>query len=165
LLEASAFRAQQSIRIVHFSEPEQGDHLARERIDSFSKSRAEDFLISEGTAIWLTDANRWDLALPWFNRAAECAFDGLDGLRMQNQLRRAEALYRASQDPLAAFTQALHIAKQSDELGDLDIVLCLVEKAMWQWLTGDQRGCRSPAFGPSDLCCPAQRMTRTPPRV
>jgi hypothetical protein len=141
LLEASAFRAQESIRIVHFNEPEEGDRLVRERIDSFSKGGVEDFLISEGTAIWLTDANRWDLALPWFNRAAECAFDGLDGLRMQNQLQRAEALYRAGQDAEAAFEQAVHIAEQSDELEELDIVLCLVEEAMWQWLKGDQLGC------------------------
>jgi hypothetical protein len=141
LLEASAFRAQQSIRIVHLKEPERGDRLGRERIDSFSKGGVEDFLISGGIAIWLTDTNRWDLALPWFNRAAECAFDGLDGLRMQNQLRRAEALYRAGQDAEAAFENALLIAEQSDELEELDIVLCLVEKAMWQWLKGDQRGC------------------------
>jgi hypothetical protein len=141
LLEASAFRAQESIRIVHFNEPEQGDRLGRERIDSFFKGGVEDFLISGGIPIWLTDANRWDLALPWFNRAAECAFDGLDGLRMQNQLRRAEALYRAGQDVEAAFESALLIAEQSDELEELDIVLCLVEKAMWQWLKGDQRGC------------------------
>lgn len=141
LLEASAFRAQQSIQIVHFKEPEQGDRLAWERIESFSMGGSEDFLISEGTAIWLTDADRWDLALPWFNRAAECVFDGLDSLRMQNQLRRAEALYRADQDPEDAFAQALNIAEQADELEDLDIVLCLVEKAMWQWLKGDHLGC------------------------
>jgi hypothetical protein len=141
LLEASAFRVQQSIRIVHFKEPEQGDRLAWERIESFSKGGSEDFLISEGTAIWLTDADRWDLALPWFNRAAECVFDGLDSLRMQNQLRRTEALYRAGQDPQDGFAQALNIAEQADELKDLDIVLCLVEKAMWQWLKGDHLGC------------------------
>jgi len=141
LLEASAFRAQESIRIVHFNEPEQGDRLGRERIDSFFKGGVEDFLISGGIAIWLTDTKRWDLALPWFNRAAECAFDGLDGLRMQNQLRRAEALHRAGQDAQAAFENALLIAKQGDDLEELDIVLCLAEKAMWQWLKGDQHGC------------------------
>jgi len=141
LLEASAFRAQESIRIVHFKEPERGDRLGRERISSFSEGGVEDFLISGGIAIWLTDTNRWDLALPWFNRAAECAFDGLDDLRMQNQLRRAEALYRAGQDAEAAFENAVLIAEQSNELGELDIVLCLAEKAMWQWLKGDQRGC------------------------
>ena len=141
LLEASAFRAQESIRIVQFNEPEQGHRLAGERIDSFRKGSVEDFLISGGISICLTDTNRWDLALPWFNRAAECAFDGLDDLRTQNQLRRAEALYRVRQDAEAAFESALLIAEQSDELGDVDIVLCLAEKAMWQWLKGDQHGC------------------------
>jgi hypothetical protein len=140
LLEASAFRAQESIRIVHFNEPEQGDRVGRERIETFVKGGVEDFLISSGISIWLTDTDRWDLALPWFNRAAECAFGGLDGLRMQNQLRRAEALYRTGQDAEAAFKNALVIAEQSEELGELDIVLCLAEKTMWQWLKGEQRG-------------------------
>jgi hypothetical protein len=141
VLEASAFRAQQSIRIVHFKNLQQGNTMARERVENFPTGGAEDFLISEGTALWLTDADRWDLALPWFSRAAECVFDGLDSLRMQNQLRRAEALYRAGHDPEAAFAEALIIAEKSDELGELDIVLCLVEKAMWQWLKEDQLGC------------------------
>lgn len=141
VLEASAFRAQQSIRIVHLREIEDGDGRARRRIEDFPKGGAEDFLISEGTAIWLTDVNRWELALPWFNRAAVCVFDGLDSLRMQSQLRRAEALYRSNEDPLGAFEAALDIAEKSEELGDLDIVLCLVEKAMWQWLEGDRIGC------------------------
>ena len=140
LLEASAFRAQEAIRIVHFNEPEQGDRVGRERIDTFVKGGVEDFLISSGISIWLTDTDRWDLALPWFNRAAECVFDGLDSLRMQNQLRRAEAMYRAGQDAEAAFENALVIAEQSEELGELDIALCLAEKTMWQWLNGDQLG-------------------------
>jgi hypothetical protein len=141
VLEASGFRAQQSIRIVHLKEIEDGDLRARRRVEDFLKGGSEDFLISEGTAIWLTDVDRWELALPWFNRASACALDGLDSLRMQNQLRRAEALYRAGQDPESAFEEALNIAEESEELGDLDIVLCLVEKAMWQWLKGDRTGC------------------------
>ena len=141
LLEASAFRAEQSIRIVHLATPEDGDRLALERTDRYPKAGPEDFLISEGTGVWLTDAHRWDLALPWFNRAAECEFDGLDALRMQNQLRRAEALFRAGKDAGKAFTDAEVIARSSEDLGDLDVVLCLAEKAMWQWLTGDRAGC------------------------
>jgi hypothetical protein len=141
VLEASAFRAQQSIRIVHLKEIEERDLRARQRIEDFAKGGPEDFLIAEGTAFWLTDVDRWELALPWFNRAAACAVDGLDFLRMQNQLRRAEALYRADQDPKSAFEEALNIAEKSEALGDLDVVLCLVEKAMWQWLKGDRIGC------------------------
>jgi hypothetical protein len=140
LLEASAFRAQEAIRIVHFNEPEQGDRVSRERIDTFVKGGVEDFLISSGISIWLTDTDRWDLALPWFSRAAVCIFDGLDSLRMQNQLRLAEAMYRAGQDAEVAFENALVIAEQSEELGELDIALCLAEKTMWQWLKGDQLG-------------------------
>jgi hypothetical protein len=141
LLVASAFRAQQSIRIVHLKQAEDGDRLARKRIENYPKAGPEDFLISAGTAIWLTDAERWDLALSWFNRAAECTFEGLAALRMQNQLRRAEALYRAGQDPERVFAEAEHIAENSEELGELETVLCLVEKAMWQWLKGDRVRC------------------------
>lgn len=35
----------------------------------------------------LTDAERWDLALSWFKRAAECTFEGLAALRMETLLR------------------------------------------------------------------------------
>jgi hypothetical protein len=141
LLVASAFRAQQSIRIVHLEQAEDGDRRARKRIENFPKAGPEDFLISAGTAIYLTDAERWDLALSWFNRAAECTFEGLAALRMQNQLRRAEALYRAGQDPERVFAEAENIAENSEELGELDTVLCLVERAMWQWVKGDHVGC------------------------
>lgn len=141
LIEASAFRDQQLIRIVHLASPEEGDRLAKERIDRYPKAGPEDFLISEGTGVWLTDARQWDLALPWVNRAAECRFDGLDVLRMQNQLRRAEALFRAGQAADQALADAEAIAQSSEDLGDLDVVLCLAEKAMWQWLSGDRMGC------------------------
>jgi hypothetical protein len=141
LLEASAFRAQQSIRIVHLKQAEDGDLRGRKRVENFPETGPEDFLISEGTALWLTDTERWDLALPWFNRAGECKFAGLSALQLQNQLHRAEALYRAGQDPERAFCEAENIAEKSEELGELDIVLCLVEMAMWQWLKGDRVEC------------------------
>ena len=64
------------------------------------------------------DAKRSELALPWFNRAAACEFSGLDSLRMQNQLRRAESLHSVGQDAEEAYTQALQIAKKSDDLGE-----------------------------------------------
>jgi len=141
LLEASAFRAEQSIRIVHLARPEAGDRLGWQRIERYPSGASEAFLIAEGIGVSLIRVNRWDIALPWFTRAAECEFDGLDALRMQNQLRRAEALFRAGQDVKKAFADAEMIAKTSEDLGDLDIVLCLAEKAMWQWLIKDWTGC------------------------
>lgn len=141
ILKASAFRAQQSIRIVHLKQPEEADGLAWRHVECFRKAGAEDFLISAGTALWMTDVERWDLALPWFNRAAECTFEGLASLQVQNQLHRAEALYRSGQDPELAFAEAEVIAVENEELGELDTVLCLVERAMWQWLRGDRVEC------------------------
>lgn len=64
LLEASAFRAQQSIPIVHLKQAEDGDKRARKRVKDLLKAGPEDFLISAGTALWLTDAERWDLPRP-----------------------------------------------------------------------------------------------------
>jgi hypothetical protein len=141
LLGASAFRAEQSIRILHIATPEDGDRLGWERSERYPKTGPESFLIAQGTAVFLTKVDRWDLALPWFNRAAECEFDGLEALRVENHLRRAEALFRVAEDAGGAFAHAEEIAESSESLGDLDLVVCGAEKAMWQWLTGDRTGC------------------------
>jgi hypothetical protein len=141
LLEACAIRAQQAIRIVHLGRITEAESAARNYLAESTDDAIASFLLTEGTASYLADGDRWRDARGWFERATTMHFEGAAHLRMRACVRLAEARFRAGEDPRSAFEGALTIARLDSGLTDLDEVACLGEMGTWLWLKSDKQLC------------------------
>lgn len=141
LIAACAFRAQQSIKIVHLCQAADAITRAKAFIQNAQEYSVEKFLVCQGTGLWLTDIGEWDAAHEWLDMASRTDTRDLDSLRLHNELTLAESQYRKGIDPRPCFDKAVTLIDESDSLGDMDRITALAEKATWRWLAGDINEC------------------------
>jgi hypothetical protein len=138
LIAACLLRARQAIRIVHLAAVEDAlkDGNAFLSAHAAPNDAAARFLVAHGTALWLTDLDRWSEALSWLEAASEYRVHHLALHRQQNLLRYGHALYRAGRPDAAPFREATQSAEADDTLTPFNEIRARAEYATFLWLTG-----------------------------
>jgi hypothetical protein len=141
LVAACAFRAQQSIKIVHRGQAANAIERATAFISANAEHSVERFLVCQGTGLWLTDIGEWDVAHEWLVKASRAGTKQLDSLRLSNELTLAESKYRKGDDAKLCFDRAVEIVDEGEALNDIHQITTLAENATWLWLTGNTHEC------------------------
>ncbi len=141
LLMGCVIRSQQAIRIVHIRTVEAA---IEEATTFFAKFQGVEhatgrFLVAQGTGLWLTNIDRWDLAAAWLERASEYNGDDLIFHRHQNYLRYGHSLYREGTPNIEPFELAVLLGTESKYLTPLNRVKARAELATFLWLTGNKQ--------------------------
>lgn len=136
LVCACILRSQLSIRIVHLRETEAPCREA-ERFYAENQGQAlAAFILADGIATWLIDADRWDLAARWLTRAYQYTGPKLPLHQQLNCLRYGHLLLRESAPSIVPFERALAIGANSDTLTIFNQLKAKAELSTFLWKTG-----------------------------
>jgi len=141
LISACILRARLAVLLVHLH---QVDTAMSEAEVFYRVNQNHDlaaFLISDGSATWLLDLDRWDLAGTWLTRAYAYTGPELPLHRQQTSLRYGNLLFRSGAASIVPFERAIAITEQSEKLTHVNLTKARCELATFQWLTGDENGC------------------------
>lgn len=119
LILACTLRSRQAIRIVHTGDIDQALTDAEKFYSSHDGSGTAAFLVAAGTAAWLIDAERWDLAGVWLTRAYTFQGSRLALYRFQNAIRYGELLFREGAPNVLPFEFAVSLSVEHEDLTDL----------------------------------------------
>jgi hypothetical protein len=138
LLLGCVLRAKQAIRIVHTRKIDAAVEDAKNFVAAFPETEHATgrFLVAQGTGLWLTNVDRWDLATFWLGRACEYAGNDLAYHRQQNYLRYGNALYREGTPEVGPFEAAVRLGAESEYLTPVNRIKARAELAIFLWLTG-----------------------------
>jgi hypothetical protein len=140
LLLGCVVRAKQAIRIVHTHKVDAAIAEANDFAAAFPETEHKQgrFLVAQGTGLWLTNIDRWDLATIWLAKACDYTGDDLALQRQQNYLRYGNALYREGTPEIGPFKAAVQLGTENKYLTPLNRIKARAELATFLWLTGKQ---------------------------
>jgi hypothetical protein len=135
LILACTLRSRQAIRIVHTGDIEEALTEAEKFYSSHEGFDAAAFLVASGTAAWLIDAERWDLAGVWLTRAYRFQGSRLALYRLQNAIRYGELLFRQGAPNVLPFEFAVSLSAEHEDLTDLNLLQAKAELATFYYKT------------------------------
>ena len=136
LVSGCILRSQLSIRIIHLHDTDSACKDA-ERFYAENQGHAlASFIVANGIASWLLDADRWDLASTWLTRAYQYNGDKLPLHRQLNCLRYGQLLLREGAPSIVPFERALTIGEESEKLTIFNQLKAKAELATFFWKTG-----------------------------
>jgi hypothetical protein len=136
LVCACILRSQLSIRIVHLREIEAPCQEAERFYTENHGQALAVFILANGIATWLIDADRWDLAATWLTRAYQYTGPKLPLHQQLNCLRYGQLLLREGAPSIVPFERALAIGEESDTLTIFNQLKAKAELATFLWKTG-----------------------------
>ena len=95
------------------------------------------FILANGIATWLLDADRWDLAATWLTRAYQYTGPKLPLHQQLNCLRYGQLLLREGAPSIVPFERALALGEESDTLTIFNQLKAKAELATFLWKTGN----------------------------
>jgi hypothetical protein len=137
LVSGCIIRSQLSIRIVHLHDTDSACKDA-ERFYAENQGHAlASFIVANGIASWLLDADRWDLASTWLTRAYQYSGAKLPLHQQLNCLRYGQLLLREGAPSIVPFERALAIGEESEKLTIFNQLKAKAELATFLWKTGE----------------------------
>jgi hypothetical protein len=137
LISACILRSELSIRIVHLRDIEAGGKDAERFYVENQDYALALFILADGTASWLLDVDRWDLASTWLTRAYQYAGLKLPLHQQLNCLRYGHLLLKEGAPSRIPFERALAIGNESKGLTLFNQLKAKAEFAIFLWKTGE----------------------------